>query len=505
MLTVSAFENDAAARPRDVTGAELLVQSAVAGGVDTVFANPGTTELPLVAAIDSQPGLNAVLGLFEGVCTGAADGYGRMARRPALTLLHLGPGLANGIANLHNARRARSPVVNLVGDHATWHRDADPPLNSDIELLARPVSAWVRTAASAAELGQGIAQAIAAALDGIVATLVVPADCQWNTVETLVPAVPWEPARLVAPPAVDRAAELLRSGRRTALLLGGQGLLEGGLTAAARIAAGTGCRLLRERFPARWERGLGLIEPDALAYFPELLARQLGDLEVLILAGAAEPVCFFAYPGQPSRPLSSGTEVQVLAQPEDDAVAALEALSGVVGAEPDRPAARPAQPAVGPLTPEALGRSLAALQPEEAIVADESITAGAAYLAASAASPRHTLLSLTGGAIGQGLPCAIGAAVACRDRRVVALVGDGSAMYTFQGLWTLAHEDLDVTVIVCANRAYAILRHELGRLQPDGIGPEAQRLTALEPPCSTGWLSPAAWVYLRRAPRPLRR
>ena len=168
-----------------MNGAESLIRTAIAAGVEVCFANPGTTEMPIVAALDSADGLRPILGLFEGVCTGAADGYGRMAEKPAMTLLHLGPGFANGIANLHNARRARSPIVNLIGDHATWHVGADAPLTSDIVSLATPVSGWVQSVRNAASLAGATAQAIAAAgrAPGQVATLIIPSDCQWDPAE----------------------------------------------------------------------------------------------------------------------------------------------------------------------------------------------------------------------------------------------------------------------------------------------------------------------------------
>src|SRR5512135_166615 len=157
-----------------MNGANLLVKTAIRMGIEVCFANAGTTEMPIVVALDSTPGIKASLGLFEGVCTGAADGYGRMLDKPAMTLLHLGPGLANGIANLHNARRARSPVLNVVGEHATWHRPTDPPLAMEIEGLAKTVSGWRRTTSSPAEIALDLASAVTATRVGQVATLIVP-------------------------------------------------------------------------------------------------------------------------------------------------------------------------------------------------------------------------------------------------------------------------------------------------------------------------------------------
>ncbi len=161
-----------------MNGAESLLRTAAASGIRICFANPGTTELPLVAAFDTDTGVRPILCLFEGVCSGAADGYARMSGNPAMTLLHLGPGFANGIANFHNARRARSAIFNVIGDHASWHLASDPPLASDIESLARPVSGWLRSADPAGPLSRDAAEAIAAARSGMVATLIAPHDAQ---------------------------------------------------------------------------------------------------------------------------------------------------------------------------------------------------------------------------------------------------------------------------------------------------------------------------------------
>jgi acetolactate synthase-1/2/3 large subunit len=478
-----------------MNGAEALVRTAVAAGVDVCFANPGTTEMPLVAALDTVGGVRAVLGLFEGVCTGAADGYARMAGRPALTLLHLGPGFANGIANLHNARRARVPLVNLVGDHATWHRPYDAPLTSDIESLARPVSGWVRTSRSAREVAGDFATALAtaSALPGRVATLVVPSDCQWG--EAPGPARPpgaatgpgFDPARCEA------AARRLRAARRPGLLLGGLGLREGALRDAARIAGATGARVLCETFPARLERGRGRPRLERLPYFPEQAAASLAELDLLLLAGAAAPVAFFGYPGSQSR-LAPEEACLELASPDEDVAAALaalaEALRAAEAASEDRPA--PVAPRAGALDPQSLGAAIAAHQPDGAIVVDEGATSGLPHFLAAEAAPPHSYLALTGGAIGQGLPCAVGAALACPERRVVALQADGSGLYTVQALWTMAREALDVTVIVCANRRYRILQIEMARAGIAEPGPRARALTELAPPTID-------WVGLSRS------
>jgi acetolactate synthase-1/2/3 large subunit len=470
-----------------MNGAEALLRTARAAGVELCLANPGTTEMPLVAALDAVPGIRSVLGLFEGVCTGAADGYARMAGRPALTLLHLGPGFANGIANLHNARRARSPLVNLVGDHATWHLAADAPLTSDIVSLARPVSGFVRTAKSAEGLAEDGAAAIAAALEppGQVATLIVPADCQWEDARGPARPLPASSPAAVGDAALAEARRALASGEPALLLLGGRALSERGLRLAAAVAAASGARLGCETFSARLERGAGIPAPERLPYFPEQAAAFLGGFAHLILVGATAPVAFFGYPGLPSRLAPERCALHELARPEDDAEGALAALAEALRADPaGAPAPRRERPAParGALDGSTLGQTLAALQPEGAVVVDEAATSGLPYSLAAAGAPPHSVLSLTGGAIGQGLPCAVGAALACPGRRVIAFQADGGGLYTLQALWTLARERLDVTVLICANRAYRILRIELARAGIAEPGPQALALTDLSRP-----------------------
>ena len=470
-----------------MNGAESLIRTAAAAGVEVCFANPGTTEMQLVAALDAVPEVRAVLGLFEGVCTGAADGYGRMSERPALTLLHLGPGLANGLANLHNARRAYTPVVNMVGDHATWHVANDPPLASDIPSLAAPVSSWVRTTKKSVDLARDGAEAIAASLTppGGGATLIVPNDCAWD--EAGGPASPVAPrgARPVAEEAVAASAAALESGEPAVLLLGGSALREVGLRRAAAIAERSGCRLAAETFIARLERGGGLPVVDRLPYFPEQIAEFLADTAHLILVGAREPVSFFGYPDGVAHPAPESCRVQRLAEPAEDILGALgtlaDRLNAPARAQP-RPAGERAERPTGPLHPGTIGAALASVQPDGAIVMDEAATTGFPYGALSQHCPPHTVLGLTGGAIGQGLPCATGAAVACPDRPVIAFQADGSGMYTLQALWTQAREGLDVTTVICANREYRILRVELGRADIRTPGPQAQSLTSLRDP-----------------------
>lgn len=475
-----------------MTGARALLETAARAGVEVCFANPGTTEMGLVAALDEVPRIRAVLGLFEGVCTGAADGYGRLTGRPALTLLHLGPGFANGIANLHNARRARSPIVNLIGDQASWHLAADAPLTSDIASLAAPVSGFLRTSTSAKTLAADGAAAIAASLGppGQVATLVVPSDFQsepGGRPEAMAGPPHAVPATRelasVPPERVEGVAARLRAGGPAVILLGDRGLDARPQRAAARIAAATGARLYAETFPARWERGGHLPAVERLAYFPEQAREALAGADV-ILAGARDPVAFFGYPGQASE-LAPADKQILLSAPGEDVAGALEALADALSAPGSLASAsqigRPVAP-TGPLDPRSIGAALAHALPEDAIVVDEAATSGLPFYAASAAAPRHTVLALTGGAIGQGLPCATGAALACPGRKVVAFQADGSAAYTAQALWTQAREQLDVVTLLCANRAYRILQVELHRAGVAEPGPQARRLTSLAAP-----------------------
>jgi acetolactate synthase-1/2/3 large subunit len=469
------------------TGAQALIRTLVTSGVTTCFTNPGTSEMHFVAALDSVSEMRAVLALFEGVATGAADGYARMAERPAATLLHLGPGLGNGLANLHNARRAKTPLVNIVGDHATYHTQYDAQLQSDIETVARNVSSWVRTSRSTAELAQDAVEAVSAATGppGQVATLILPADVSWSEGGQPAGPPPAASPSVAAEQAIRAAADALRGRGRTALLLGGRALRERGLLAAARIATATGAKLLGETFPARLERGAGLPALERIAYVPELAMVQLDGLKHLILVDAKAPVSFFAYPGRQSYLVPDGCEVHDLAPPDCDVAGTLEALVEALGAETATPAlqetGRPA-PATGPLTAEKACQAIGAALPEGAIVSDESVTSGATLPVHTAGAPRHDWLSLTGGAIGQGLPVAAGAAVACPDRPVLALQADGSAMYTIQALWTMAREQLNVTVVIFNNRSYSILNVELARVRADGAGPKAHSQLDLSGP-----------------------
>ncbi|HEV3056585.1 MAG TPA: acetolactate synthase large subunit [Solirubrobacteraceae bacterium] len=471
-----------------MNGAQALIRTLVDAGVTTSFTNPGTSEMHFVAALDSVPEMRAVLALFEGVATGAADGYARMTDKPAATLLHLGSGLGNGLANLHNARRAKVPLVNIVGDHATYHRQYDAQLQSDIETVARNFSTWVRTSQSTAELSRDAAEAIAAAYGPPrqVATLILPADVSWS--DGAAPAAPptLAAAAVASESVVSDVAAALRGRDSAAILLGGRALREDGLRAAAAIAAATGARLLCEVFPTRLQRGAGLPAVERLAYLPELASVQLAGLKRLVLVDTKAPVSFFAYPGKKSYLVPDGCQVLELASSADDAVGSLTALAAAVGAAPERDVAvaqpvRPSRPS-GELTAEKVCQAIGAVLPEGAIVSDESQTSGVTLGAATAGAPRHDLLALTGGAIGQGLPVAVGAAVACPDRPVLALEADGSAMYTIQSLWTMAREQLNVTAVIFNNRSYGILNIELGRVGARASGPRARAQLDLASP-----------------------
>ena len=462
-----------------MNGAQALIRTLVDSGVDTCFSNPGTSEMHFVAALDSVPEMRGVLALFEGVATGAADGYARMSGRPGATLLHLGPGLGNGLANLHNARKGRVPVVNIVGDHATYHAQYDAQLQSDIETVARNPSGWVRTSRSTAELSSDAAEAIAAAVGppAQVATLILPADVSWGDGAAPARAPQRAPAPAADSSTVEAVASALRGRGDAAILLGGGALREPGLVAAARVAAQTGATLLAEVFPARMERGAGLPAVERLAYLAELASVQLAGLRHLVLVDAKAPVSFFAYPGKKSYLVPDGCQVHELGGLDRDPVTSLEALAAAVGGEGATPArqdaVRPALP-TGELTADAVCQAIGALLPEGAIISDEAATSGVTLAAHTAGAPRHDVLTLTGGSIGQGLPVAVGAAIACPDRPVLALDGDGSAMYTIQALWTMAREGLDVTAVIFNNRSYAILNIELERVGAERAGERAR-------------------------------
>ena len=470
-----------------MNGAQSLVQSLVASGIDTCFANPGTSEMHFVGALDSAPELRAVLCLFEGVATGAADGYARMSGKPAATLLHLGPGLANGLSNLHNARRASSPIVNIVGDHATYHQQFDAPLTSDVAGIARPVSAWVHSGTNSRTIGGDAARAVQAAraAPGQTATLILPADTAWGDADGVAEPLPVAGPAPVGAEAVRLAAELLTNGGNSAILMRGHAVLSAqGLEIAGRIRRKTGARLLCDTFAPRLERGAGVVAPERLPYFAEMLADFLKDLDSVVLVGAQPPTAFFAYPGKPSWCLPEGCRIHYLAAPHHDGACALAALAEALDAsEPDeRPQlALPEAPA-GKFNAFAIGQAIARCLPEDAVLSDDAATSSAPVLAALATAPRHVHLPLTGGSIGQGLPVAIGAAVAAPDRKVVCLTGDGSGLYMPQALWTMAREELDIVTVVFANRSYKILSVEMARVGVEQPGPKANAMFDLNGP-----------------------
>jgi acetolactate synthase-1/2/3 large subunit len=433
-----------------------------------------------VAALDRIPGMRCVLGLFEGVVTGAADGYARMADRPAATLLHCGPGLANGLANLHNARRARVPIVNIVGDQATFHRPLDAPLTADTEGWARPVSGWTRTATHAATVGADAAQAVQAAMTapGQIATLILPSDTSWDEGGIVAAALPVPPPAQADAGTVESVARVLRSGEPAMLILSGAVLRAAPLALAGGICQSSGARMLAQTSNTRMERGAGRMPIERVPYPVDLALQALAGLKHIILVGAVAPVGFFAYPGKPGRMYPEDCTVHVLARPEQDGPAALAALADRLGA---RPAAPPdvaaSEPARGAVTSEAVAQTLAALMPEGSIVVDESVTFGRGLFPLTRGAAPHDWLQLTGGAIGDGLPLSTGAAVGAPGRRVITLQADGSAMYTVQALWTQARERLDVTTIILANRKYAIL---LGELANVGANPGRTALDMLD-------------------------
>ncbi len=491
-----------------MNGAESLARTLLACGVDTVFANPGTSEMHFVSALDRVEGLRCVLGLAETVVTGCADGYARMAEKPAATLLHCGSGLANGLANLHNAKRAHAPVVNIVGDQATYHRPLDAPLTSDIEGIARTVSQWVRSSAHAPAVAADVSAAVQAAMTppGQIATLVLPADCAWNEAGEAAAPLPVPGRSQVAPDTVGSVARVLRSREPTMLLLSGAALGEAGLRAAARVARASGATLRVPSQVPRMARGRGRPPVDRIPYSVDRAIEVLAGLKHLVLCAAKPPVGFFAYPGKPSTLWPADCSVHVLSRPEEDVVHALHALADELGAArevamPD--AGTPARPASGAFTTEAFGSTLAALMPEHAIVAEDAVTSGRALFPPTFAAPPHDWIQITGGAIGHALPAATGAAVACSERKVICLQADGGGMYSLQSLWTQARERLDVINVIFANRRYAILQGELaavgaragrasrelfdlGRPELDwvklanGMGVEAVRVAALE-------------------------
>jgi acetolactate synthase-1/2/3 large subunit len=480
-----------------MNGADRLCDALLVNGVDVCFANPGTSEMHFVAALDRKPAMRCVLGLFEGVVTGAADGYARMTRLPAATLLHTGPGLANGLANLHNARRARSPIINIVGDHASYHLQYDAPLTSDIESLAKPMSDWVGRVESADMVGAAVSDAYVAAcsLPGV-ATLILPADSAWNPVQAASVAPVALPSKTMPSMETIRfvAAAIRQHRGRFGFVVGGDAALEDGTEQAGRIAAEFDGQVLAEMLPARVARGRGRTAVKTIPYPIDLAVESLRDIDLLILVGTPEPVAFFAYPGKPSRIVKDGCVILTLGNQGDDLVAALQALASELdAAKPVRLVAAPVPDALpqGQLTGDAVSAILARHLPEGAIVCNEGSITGRRFYGFSEQAPPHDFLSVTGGSIGIGIPLSVGAAIACPDRKVITYQADGSGLYTLQGLWTEARENLDVLTVVLANRAYAILLAELRNLGVNEVGRNATRMMSLTDPAPD-------WVHLAK-------
>jgi acetolactate synthase I/II/III large subunit len=471
-----------------MNGAESLVRTLLKGGVDVCFANPGTSEMHFVGALDRVEGMHCVLGLFEGVCSGAADGYYRMTDRPACTLLHLGPGLANSAANLHNAKKAGSGIVNVVGEHALYHIQYDTPLTADIEGIARPFSHWVKTSPTSKSVAADGALAIQAArvAPGQIATLILPADTAWGEAEGVADTPETPPPPAPQKEDVVAAAKALRHGKAAMLFLGGRALRARGLELAGKIAGKTGCRIQAAGGTARIERGAGRVATLRLHFVVETAQEQLKGVTKMVLVGAKPPAAFFAYPGKPSLLTPPDCETTVLCGVDGDPIASLEALAAELGALNEKPvgvaqAGRP-EPPTGKFTLEGLGKALGATIPEGAIVVDESVTTGRGFFPYTVGAPPHDWLNNMGGSIGYGTPVAVGAAVACPNRKVIAMIGDGSAMYTFQSLWTMAREGLDVCVMIFSNRSYKILYSQLADVGADKPGPRAIDMLTLDRP-----------------------
>lgn len=477
-----------------MNGAERLLETLVDAGVELCFANPGTSEMQLVSAIGNSEHMRAVLCLFEGVVSGAADGYARMSDKPAITLLHLGSGFSNSMANQHNAKRAHVPLVNIVGDHATWHLKYDAPLTSDVPAHARLSSDWVAVSDSADDLAVCGAKAVQESMQGWgkIATLVAPANHAWEPSTIRSPALELKPIDKAPDRVIDSVAAALKNGRRSALFMGGRALREDSLWAAGQVAKACGADLLCETFPARLQRGVGRVPVQRLPYFAEQAAEALSQYEQLILVGCAAPVSFFAYPGKASWLAPENCEVMTLAEVHQDTAAALQALVSRLGdvQVPDTvaPVQAPASAPAGALTPVAMAQSVAQLMPDNAIVSDEAATCGLAMFPSTVQSPPHDWLTLTGGAIGQGLPLSLGAALACPERKVISLQADGSAMYTVQALWSMARENTDVTVVIMNNRSYAILNIELAQVGAGQPTPKTLSMLDLSRP-DIDWVS----------------
>jgi len=464
------------------TGAEIMFRTAARGDINVCFANPGTTEMPMVAALDRVEGMRAVLALFEGVCSGAADGYARVTGRPALTMFHLGPGFANSLANQHNARRSNTPVVNLIGDQTRTHLAFDAPLTSDIEKLTT-WAGWHRYVQSPNDIATDTAAAVLAATSngGGPASLVIPADVTWEQAPDELPNLEFGTKAVVASDRIESVAPLLAK-PGTAIILTGLNLTAEVATNAVRLAAATGCAVFQYRV-SNVESGRGTHRITDVPYFPEQAMAALADVSTAVLIGGEEPVTFFGYEGIRSTPLPDRCRRVELAGSADDAAAALSDLVAAVDApEIEADDSGPIEVPTGVLDPMTLGQGVAALMPDGAILVQEGITSSGGLRHCARSAAPHRMLTILGGAIGGGLPTAVGAAVGAPDRPVVAFQADGSSMYTIQSLWTMARENLDITVVLCNNQRYAILQVEMARSGIEVPGPIAESLTRLDSP-----------------------
>lgn len=479
-----------------MNGAQSLFKALTNAGLDTCFANPGTSEMQLVYEMGKSDTVRPILCLQENVVTGAADGYARMAGKPAFTLLHVGSGFANGIANLHNAGRGNTPIVNIVGANATYHQPNFPEhefIGGKITDLARSVSHWTREAKSASELGTLGAEAVRQATSGSgkISTLIAPTNCHWDPAPDAPVIEASIPAPRVSPDTIEASAALLANGRRTGLLLGAHALHEEGLELAGRIAANTAAQLLAETFPARLARGEGRVPVQLVPYFLEMAQQFFAQYEQIILVGALPPVSTFAYQNSATQKLPESCEVWTVASPDHDVLAALTDLAGATGPaevtlnrcqrkEPEQPS--------GALTPASIGQSISLLMPQDSVMVDEGATAGLElYMHTSGARQHEYLYAIPGAAIGNGLPVSLGAAIACPDRKVVALQADGSGMYTNQALWSMARENCDIVIVILKNDAYAVLNIELARVREGEPTPKMQSLLEIGEP-SIDWV-----------------
>ncbi len=467
-----------------MNGAESLLTTLINNGIDVCFTNPGTSEMHFVAALDEVEGMRCVLCLFEGVLSGAADGYARMARRPASTLLHLGPGLGNALANVHNAKKGNVPMVNIVGDHATYHVKYNAPLTSDIDSIARPISHWVHSSEKSEDIARDTAQAVLQAGHNKVATLMLPADVSWgDNPGGAEEAVTLPPLAAVPQSRIDDVVAKLKAGKKCLFMIGGVEVDHRRGHALSRIGKASGARVSTDVFPPRVARGEGSAAIERLPYLAELAVDHIKEVEELFLLGALAPVSFFAYPNQPSEIYSPECRVTELASVDEDIDGLLDALLEQLGAadeEPDVHALNLPDLASGDLDVDGAARAITHFMPENAVIVDESNTSGTFISLYTTNARSHDLLNLTGGAIGYGLPAAVGAAVACPDRKVLSLEADGSAMYTLQALWSMARENLDITVVIFNNRKYSILELEFSRTGARGGTPGPKAASTLQ-------------------------